>query len=52
MISLIEENIRSKFGVLEKFITDNGTIFIDSKFTAFCRKYGITIGKSLNYYPQ
>lgn len=51
-ISLIEENIISKFGVLEKIITNNGTIFIDTKFTSFCKKYGITMGKSLNYYPQ
>ena len=52
LISFIEENILSQFGVPEKFITDNGIIIIGSKFTSFCGKYGITMGKSSNYYPQ
>jgi transposase InsO family protein len=42
----------SIFGVPEKFITDNGSIFIGSKFTELCGEYGIIMGKSSNYYPQ
>jgi transposase InsO family protein len=42
----------SRFGVPKKFITDNGSIFIGSKFTTFCGKFGITMGQSSNYYPQ
>jgi uncharacterized membrane-anchored protein YjiN (DUF445 family) len=42
LISFVEENILSRFGVPEKFITGNGTIFIGSKFTSFCGEYGIT----------
>ena len=52
LISFIEENILSWFGVPEKIITNNDTIFIGSKFTAFCGKYEITMGKSWNYYPK
>ena len=42
----------SCFGVLEKFIADNGTMFIGSKFMTFFREYGIIMGQSLNYYPK
>jgi transposase InsO family protein len=42
----------SRFGVPKKFITDNGSIFIGSKFTTFCGKFGIIMGQSSNYYPQ
>jgi transposase InsO family protein len=38
--------------VSKKFITDNGSIFISSKFTSFCGKFGIVMGQSSNYYPQ
>ena len=44
LILFIEENVFSRFGVSEKFITNNGSIFIGSKFTAFCGKYGVTMG--------
>lgn len=44
MISFIEENILSHFGVPLKFIIDNGSIFIRSKFISFCGKYGVTMG--------
>jgi hypothetical protein len=37
---------------MEKFITDNGSIFIGSKFTNFYGKFGIIMGESSNYYPQ
>jgi hypothetical protein len=44
LIHFLKENILSRFGVPEKFITDNGSIFIGSKFTNFCGEYGIIMG--------
>jgi hypothetical protein len=38
--------------VPKKFIINNGSIFIGSKFTNFCGEYGIIMGQSSNYYPQ
>jgi hypothetical protein len=52
LIKFLKDNILSRFGVPKKFITDNGSIFIGSKFTEFCGEYGIVMGKSSNYYPQ
>ena len=46
LILVIEENILSRFGVPQKFIIDNGTFVVESKFTSFCGKYGITMGQS------
>jgi hypothetical protein len=39
-ILFLKENILSRFGVPEKFITNNGSIFIRSKFTNFCGQHG------------
>jgi len=33
LIKFLKDNIFSRFDVLDKFITDNGLIFIRSKFT-------------------
>lgn len=52
LIQFVEENIFPIYNVPEKFITDNGSIFVGAKFTTFCGKYGITTGHSSNYYPQ
>jgi hypothetical protein len=52
LITFLKDNILSRFGVPEKLITDNGSIFIGSKFTKFCGEYGIIMGQSSNYYPQ
>jgi transposase InsO family protein len=52
LIKFLKDNILSRFGVPDKFITDNGSIFIGSKFTEFCGEYGIIMGQSSNYYPQ
>ena len=52
LIKFLKDNIFSRFDVPEKFINDNGSIFIDSKFTEFFGEYGIVMGKSSNYYPQ
>jgi hypothetical protein len=52
LIKFLKDNILSRFGVPEKFITDNGSIFIGSIFTEFCGEYVIVMGQSSNYYPQ
>jgi hypothetical protein len=52
LIMFLKDNILARFGVPEKLITDNGSIFIGSKFTEFCGEHGIIMGKSSNYYPQ
>jgi hypothetical protein len=52
LIKFLKDNILSRFGVLDKFITDNGLIFIGSNFTEFFGEYGIIMGKSSNYYLQ
>ena len=51
LIKFLKDNILLRFGVPDKFITENGSIFIGSKFMKFCRKYGIIMVQSLNYYP-
>jgi hypothetical protein len=35
LIKFLKDNILSRFGVPDKFITDNGLIFIESKFMEF-----------------
>jgi transposase InsO family protein len=52
LIKFLKDNILSRFSFPDKFITDNGSIFIGSKFTEFCREYGIIMGQPSNYYPQ
>jgi hypothetical protein len=50
LIKFLKDNILSRFGVLDKFITNNGSIFTSSNFTKFYGEYGIIMGKSSNYY--
>jgi hypothetical protein len=52
LIGFLKDNILSRFGVPDKYITENGSIFIGSKFTEFCGKYGIIMGQYSNYYPK
>jgi transposase InsO family protein len=52
LIKFLKDNILSRFGVIENFITDNGLIFIGSKFTEFCGEFGIVMAQSSKYYPQ
>jgi hypothetical protein len=52
LINFLKENILSRFGVLEKFIIENGSIFIESKFTKFCGEFDIIMGQSSKYYPR
>jgi hypothetical protein len=46
LLKFLKDNILSRFSVPDKFITDNGSIFIGSKFTDFCAEYGIIMGQS------
>jgi hypothetical protein len=46
LIKFLKDNILSRVGVLDKFITDNGSIFIGSNFIEFCGEYGIIMGQS------
>jgi hypothetical protein len=52
LIKFLKDNILSRFGVPDKFIIDNGSLFIGSKFTDFFGQYGIIMSQSSNYYPQ
>jgi len=52
LIKFLKDNILSRFVVPDKFITDNGSIFIGSKFIELCGQYRIIMGQSSNYYPQ
>jgi hypothetical protein len=36
LIKFLKDEILSRFGVPDKFITDNDSIFTGSKFTQFC----------------
>jgi hypothetical protein len=36
LIGFLKDNVLSRFGVPDKFIIGNGSIFIGSKFTEFC----------------
>ena len=51
LIKFIKDNVLLRFGVSDKFITYNGSIFIGSKFTEFCGQFGIIMVQSSNYYP-
>jgi len=46
LIRFLKDNILLRFGVPDKFITNNGSIFIGSKFTEFFGQYGIIMGQS------
>jgi hypothetical protein len=46
IIKFLKDNILSRFSVPDKFITDNGSIFIGLKFTNFYGEYGIIMGQS------
>lgn len=41
LIHFLKENILYRFGVPKKFITDNGSIFVGSKFTNFCGEFNL-----------
>ena len=45
-------NIISRFGCLERIVTDNAMCFRFEEFIKFCEKYGITRSISSPYHPQ
>eukprot|EP00253_Pinus_taeda_P032149 PITA_32149 len=52
IMQFLETNILSRFGCLEKIITDNVVAFKSKRMINFCHKYHITLGHSTAYYPQ
>jgi transposase InsO family protein len=52
MISFLENNIFSIFGLPLEIITDNGPTFISTNLTQFLAKLGVKHFTSLAYYPQ
>jgi hypothetical protein len=52
VISFLENNIFSRFGLPLEIITDNGPAFISAKLAQFLAKLGVTHLTSSTYYPQ
>jgi hypothetical protein len=52
VISFLETNIISRFGLPFEIITDNGDAFISAKLTQFLAKLGVKHFTSSAYYPQ
>jgi len=52
IISFLENNILSRFGCLNKLITDNTIAFKSKQMVEFCSKYHIMLGHSTAYHPQ
>jgi hypothetical protein len=52
VISFLENNIFSRFGLPLKIITDNGPAFISAKLTRFLAKLGVNHFTSSAYYHQ
>ncbi|CAO2822820.1 unnamed protein product [Amaranthus hypochondriacus] len=47
-----KDNIFARFGIPRILISDNGTHFIESKFEALLKKYGVHHRFALPYHPQ
>eukprot|EP00253_Pinus_taeda_P016956 PITA_16956 len=52
IISFLENNILSRFGCLNKIITNNATAFKSKRMVEFFHKYHIILGHSTTYHPQ
>jgi hypothetical protein len=52
VISYLESNIFSRFGLSIEIIFDNGPTFVSGKLTQFLNKFGINHFTSFTYYPQ
>jgi hypothetical protein len=52
VISFLENNIFSRFGLPLEIITENGPAFISAKLSQFLSKLGVKHFTSLAYYPQ
>ena len=52
VINFILNNIITKFGYLQKIVTNNAMCFRLEEYKEFCKKYGITEYTSSPYHPQ
>ena len=52
VISFLEYNIFSLFGLPLEIISDNGPAFMSAKFTQFLDNFGVKHFTSSTYYPQ
>eukprot|EP00253_Pinus_taeda_P034351 PITA_34351 len=52
VISFLKNNILSRFGCLNKIITDNAATLKSKRMVEFCHKYHIILGHSTTYHPQ
>ena len=52
VIYAIEQNWVAKFGIPERFITDQGKEFVSNRFKLFCNYLGIEHRKTNAYHPQ
>jgi hypothetical protein len=52
VISFLESNIFSHFGLPLEIVSNNGPAFISSKFTQFIIKFGVKHFTFSTYYPQ
>ncbi|XP_048431993.1 uncharacterized protein LOC125473354 [Pyrus x bretschneideri] len=50
--NFVEENIMTRFSILEKIITNNGTIFTTKRFKEYAMSLKIRLDQSTLYYPQ
>lgn len=52
VIDFLTYNILTRFGCLERIVSDNAMSFIVEEYKNFCNKYGIQISYSSPYHPQ
>jgi hypothetical protein len=52
VISFLETNIFSRFGLPFNIIIDNGHVFVSAKLAQFLAKLGVKHFTSTSYYPQ
>jgi hypothetical protein len=52
VISFLEQNIITRFGVPNSLMFDNETYFSSLKLSQFALEKGIILKYSANYYPQ
>lgn len=50
--NFIRENVIYRFGIPKRFLSDNGTPFVNSEVRQLCEEYVIDYIKSTPYYPQ
>lgn len=52
VIDFLIDNILTRFGCLERIVSNNAMSFRSEEYEDFCNKYGIQIYYSLAYHPQ